>query len=155
MAAPTSGLGPLGNLLLLLLLATPTWVASVSHRHPKSPANSVRDVGRSLFHSLGGGPFFPGGTSALRPGLAPSHSPTRCPLPDPWPAPPLVRPRAHSAIVSLLSLWPASSAGQDLGWNGGTGSEMAVAGQPAFLWPSCMWWLHPQRLLGADSSTLL
>ncbi|XP_028632469.1 serine protease 38 [Grammomys surdaster] len=41
MAAPTSGLGLLRYLLLLLLLATPTWVTSVSHRHLKSQANSL------------------------------------------------------------------------------------------------------------------
>ncbi|XP_041520366.1 serine protease 38 [Microtus oregoni] len=42
MAAPASDLGPLGYLLLLLLV-TPIWVASVSHghRHPKSQANSL------------------------------------------------------------------------------------------------------------------
>lgn len=80
MAAPTYGSGPLGYLLLLLLLATPTWVASVSYRHLKKQTNSLSgDVGRSLFQSLGGGPFFP----ALRPGLAPSHSPPRCSPPPP------------------------------------------------------------------------
>ncbi|NP_001291304.1 serine protease 38 precursor [Rattus norvegicus] len=41
MAAPTSGLGFLGYLLLLLLLVTPTWVTPVSHRHPKSQPNSL------------------------------------------------------------------------------------------------------------------
>ncbi|XP_059125354.1 serine protease 38 isoform X1 [Peromyscus eremicus] len=41
MAAPTSGPGPLGSLLLLLLLATPTWVASISHPHAKSQENSL------------------------------------------------------------------------------------------------------------------
>ncbi|KAL6084569.1 hypothetical protein STEG23_009465 [Scotinomys teguina] len=41
MVAPTSGPGPLGYLLLLLLLTTPTWVTSVSHRHTKSQANSL------------------------------------------------------------------------------------------------------------------
>ncbi|CAH6786270.1 serine protease 38 [Phodopus roborovskii] len=41
MAAPTSASGPLGYQLLLLLLTTPTWVASVSHRHLKSQENLV------------------------------------------------------------------------------------------------------------------
>ncbi|OBS58085.1 hypothetical protein A6R68_10802, partial [Neotoma lepida] len=41
MAAPTSGPGLLGYLLLLLLLPTPAWVASVSVRHAKSQANSL------------------------------------------------------------------------------------------------------------------
>uniref|UniRef100_A0A8C2MPL8 Serine protease 38 n=1 Tax=Cricetulus griseus TaxID=10029 RepID=A0A8C2MPL8_CRIGR len=41
MAAPTYGSGPLGYLLLLLLLATPTWVASVSYRHLKKQTNSL------------------------------------------------------------------------------------------------------------------
>ncbi|KAL1779983.1 serine protease 38 [Sigmodon hispidus] len=39
MAAPTSGPGPLRYMLLLLLLATPIWVASVGH--PKSQAISL------------------------------------------------------------------------------------------------------------------
>ncbi|NP_001038986.1 serine protease 38 precursor [Mus musculus] len=41
MAALTSGLGVLGYLLFPLLLASPTWVTSVSRRHPKSQANSL------------------------------------------------------------------------------------------------------------------
>lgn len=55
MADPASDLGPLGYLLLLLLV-TPIWVAPVSHRHrhPKSQANSLSsDVGRSPSQSLG------------------------------------------------------------------------------------------------------
>lgn len=101
MAAPTSGPGPLGSLLLLLLLATPTWVASISHPHAKSQENSLSsDVGRSPSQSLGGGPFSPGGTWAQRPGLAPPHSPTRYPLPDPWPAPPVVWPWRPLSICS-------------------------------------------------------
>ncbi|XP_055449935.1 serine protease 38 [Psammomys obesus] len=61
MAAPTSGLGPLGYLLLLFLLVTTTWVAPVSHRHPKSQANSLsHDVacGQPVLHGkiLGGRP---------------------------------------------------------------------------------------------------
>lgn len=86
MAAPTSGLGLLGYLLLLLLLATPTWVISVSDQ-----ANSLSsDVGRPLPQGLGGDPFSLGGTSALSPGLAPPHSNTRCPFLHLWPAPPVV-----------------------------------------------------------------
>lgn len=117
MAALTSGLGLLGYLLFPLLLASPTWVKSVSRRHPKSQANSLSgDVGRPLSQGLGGDPFSLGGTSALSPGLAPPHSNTRCPFLPPWPAPPVVWLWAHSAFVPLLSLWPASPARQALGW---------------------------------------
>ncbi|XP_051023892.1 serine protease 38 [Acomys russatus] len=41
MAAPTSGLGHLGYLLLLFLQATPIWAVSISHQHRKSKANSL------------------------------------------------------------------------------------------------------------------
>lgn len=100
MAAPTSGLGLLGYLLLLLLLATPTWVTSVSRRHFKSQGNSLSsDVGRPLSQSLGGDPFSLGGTSALSPGSALPHSNTRCPFLHLWPAPPVVWLWAHSAFV--------------------------------------------------------
>lgn len=117
MAAPTSGLRLLGYLLLLLLLATPTWVTSASRRHPKSQANSLSsDVGRPLSQGLGGDPFSLGGTSAPIPGLAPPHFNTRCPFLHRGPPPPVVWLWAHSAFVPLLSLWPASSARQALGW---------------------------------------
>ncbi|KAK7798738.1 hypothetical protein U0070_000255 [Myodes glareolus] len=62
MADPASDLGPLGYLLLLLLV-TPIWVAPVSHRHrhPKSQANSLSSdaaCGQSVLEGkiLGGMP---------------------------------------------------------------------------------------------------
>lgn len=110
MAAPASDLGPLGYLLLLLLV-TPVWVASVSHRHrhPKSQANSLSsDVGRSPSQTLGRVVLSTGwNLGPLTPGLAPPNSPPRC-LPSPTRRPPL----PWRGLVPTLNLFLSSACGQ-------------------------------------------